>query len=578
MIVGGGHNGLVAAAYLARAGRSVLVLERREHVGGAAVSERPWPGVDARLSRYSYLVSLLPRRAARASSALDVELRRRAVSSYTPRPDGSGLLVRTGEPPDTTPGGDFYAMTARVARRVFPTLTEPLLSRERAARRAWATTRPGRRCSSGRWARRSSAALRRRPRARDRAHRRADRHVRRARDDPSLRQNRCFLYHVIGNGDGRLGRAGRRHGRGHGRAGASWPRGAGAELRCGVEVTAIDPARAEVRWDGGAAARRARAGQRRARTCSRGCWASRRPAPAPEGAQLKLNMLLTRLPRLRDPRRRPARGVRGHLPRQRVRVAARRRRTRRPTRGRAPGAAAVRDLLPLAHRPDDPRAGAAGRGRADADLLRPAHAGAAVPATTRPARRRAPSRPRCARWTRVLAEPIEDCLWRTADGEPCLEARTPVELEAELGLPGGQHLPPRPGWPFAETETEVGTWGVETAHPRVLLCGAGARRGGGVSGIPGPQRRDGRRWHATVGAGEPDAYVRIKFHGLRTRNRRRPRRRPGVDAEHEHYKWWALSLHEPGHAARHDQLGHADHRAARPRARARTRASSRWSG
>ena len=60
VIVGGGHNGLVAAAYLARAGRSVLVLERRGHVGGAAVSERPWPGVDARLSRYSYLVSLLP--------------------------------------------------------------------------------------------------------------------------------------------------------------------------------------------------------------------------------------------------------------------------------------------------------------------------------------------------------------------------------------------------------------------------------------------------------------------------------------------------------------------------------------
>ena len=61
VIVGGGHNGLVAAAYLARAGRSVLVLERMEHTGGAAVSERPWPGVDARLSRYSYLVSLLPR-------------------------------------------------------------------------------------------------------------------------------------------------------------------------------------------------------------------------------------------------------------------------------------------------------------------------------------------------------------------------------------------------------------------------------------------------------------------------------------------------------------------------------------
>src|ERR671920_1797487 len=77
VIVGGGHNGLVAAAYLARAGRSVLVLERRERVGGAAVSERPWPGVDARLSRYSYLVSLFPRAVAE-ELGLGVELRRRA--------------------------------------------------------------------------------------------------------------------------------------------------------------------------------------------------------------------------------------------------------------------------------------------------------------------------------------------------------------------------------------------------------------------------------------------------------------------------------------------------------------------
>src|SRR5215210_875205 len=128
VIVGGGHNGLVAAAYLARAGRSVLVLERREHVGGAAVSERPWPGVDARLSRYSYLVSLLPAAVAR-DLGLDVELRRRAISSYTPRPDGSGLLVRTGKAPHDR-WREFYAMTARVGRRVFPTLTQPLPTRD----------------------------------------------------------------------------------------------------------------------------------------------------------------------------------------------------------------------------------------------------------------------------------------------------------------------------------------------------------------------------------------------------------------------------------------------------------------
>ena len=58
VVVGGGHNGLAAAAYLARAGWSCLVLERRPAVGGAAVSERVFPDFDVRLSRYAYLVSL----------------------------------------------------------------------------------------------------------------------------------------------------------------------------------------------------------------------------------------------------------------------------------------------------------------------------------------------------------------------------------------------------------------------------------------------------------------------------------------------------------------------------------------
>ena len=61
VIVGGGHNGLTAAAYLAKAGLSVTVLERLSSFGGAAVSERSFAGVDAKLSRYSYLVSLLPK-------------------------------------------------------------------------------------------------------------------------------------------------------------------------------------------------------------------------------------------------------------------------------------------------------------------------------------------------------------------------------------------------------------------------------------------------------------------------------------------------------------------------------------
>ena len=57
LVVGGGHNGLVCAAYLARAGKKVLVLERRERIGGAAYSEEVFPGF--RFSVFSYVVSLL---------------------------------------------------------------------------------------------------------------------------------------------------------------------------------------------------------------------------------------------------------------------------------------------------------------------------------------------------------------------------------------------------------------------------------------------------------------------------------------------------------------------------------------
>ena len=66
VIAGGGHNGLVAAAYLARAGRRVLVLERRELVGGCSVTEPVWPGY--KVSTAAYLSSLLENRIVRELS------------------------------------------------------------------------------------------------------------------------------------------------------------------------------------------------------------------------------------------------------------------------------------------------------------------------------------------------------------------------------------------------------------------------------------------------------------------------------------------------------------------------------
>src|SRR6185295_12289048 len=83
VILGAGHNGLVAATYLGRAGLSVLLLEKNNYIGGATTSQKVFPDYDAWLSRYSYLVSLFPERIIR-DLGLNLELRRRAIASFTP--------------------------------------------------------------------------------------------------------------------------------------------------------------------------------------------------------------------------------------------------------------------------------------------------------------------------------------------------------------------------------------------------------------------------------------------------------------------------------------------------------------
>ena len=98
-IVGGGHNGLVAAAYLARAGLSVILLERLDRTGGAAVTAQPFLGRPTKVSRYAELVSLMPERLM-GELELGVRLVSRPVASYTPcERDGRhrGLLVENPE-------------------------------------------------------------------------------------------------------------------------------------------------------------------------------------------------------------------------------------------------------------------------------------------------------------------------------------------------------------------------------------------------------------------------------------------------------------------------------------------------
>ena len=86
-------------------------------------------------------------------------------------------------------------------------------------------------------------------------------------------------------------------------------------------------------------------------------------------------------------------------------------------------------------------------------------------------------------------DPIDSVVAHDAQGNPCLEAKTPQDIEADLAMPGGQGQHGHLDWPWANNRARLETpdqqWGVPTGLPRVFLAGAGARRGGGVSGVAG---------------------------------------------------------------------------------------------
>ncbi|WP_036528853.1 NAD(P)/FAD-dependent oxidoreductase [Nocardia sp. CNY236] len=495
VIVGGGHNGLVAAAYLARAGRSVLLFERQPRIGGAAVSARVFAGFDARLSRYSYLVSLLPR-----SIVNDLGLRfvtaRRSVSSYTPVGE-QGLLVSsaharteasfarfTGSQREFRAWQGFYGAIGRMARRVFPSLTRPLPSRDElrtivADQALWEGVfeRPlGETIESTfiddtvRGVVLTDALIG----TFTRAH------------DPSLRQNRCFLYHVIGGGTGQwevpVGGMGALTD-----TLAVAARSAGAEIITACEVTKIDTddTTAEVEFCEG------RVGARHVLVNAApfvlaellGDSTPRKPA----GAQLKVNMLLRRLPRLHDLHVGPREAFSGtfHLGESYTQLD---RAYREAAMGRIPSVPPAEIYCHTLTDPTIVASDSATRGMHTLTLFG-LHAHADLFAVDPEGAKTGMVNATLAHLDSVLAEPITDCLAVDENGAPCMEALTPPDLERELGLPGGHIFHRELAFPYLPNEadpTDPATrWGVSTDHRNIFLCGAGAIRGGGVSGIPG---------------------------------------------------------------------------------------------
>ncbi|MGY1856448.1 phytoene desaturase family protein [Modestobacter sp. SYSU DS0290] len=497
VVVGGGHNGLVAAAYLARAGWSVLVLERREVLGGAAVSQQVFPGVDVRLSAYSYLVSLLPDRIV-TDLGLRLELRDRAVASWTPlRRDGRhrSLLVERDEGPATAAsfraltGGDaelagwqrLYGRLSTLAEDLAPTLTEPLPSERELT---------GRLRDPGIW-----HDLRERPLADVVADHLTDDDVRGIALTDGLigtfadvhaadgLAGRCFLYHLVGNGTGRwrvpVGGMGAVSG-----AIATAARTAGARLLTRATVTALEP-RADgvtVHWtDDDGTAHAADAGHvvGGAAPTVLDELLGAPPASRPSGSQLKVNMVLRRLPGLRsgdDPHRVFSGTV--HVDESASAIDA---------AFAQAGAGRLPDVVPFevyCHSLTDPSiTGATGLHTLTLfGLHTPAELFAADPVGTREeAVRRV-----VAQLDDHLTEPLADCLATDAEGRPCLQAASPLDVEGALAMPGGHIFHGDLSWPVATDPGQAGTWGVATAHPRVVAASSGGTvRGGGVSGLGG---------------------------------------------------------------------------------------------
>ncbi|SOX55883.1 NAD(P)/FAD-dependent oxidoreductase [Mycobacterium ahvazicum] len=494
VVVGGGHNGLVAAGYLARAGLRVRLLERLGHTGGAAVSARAFDGVDVRVSRYSYLVSLLPSRIV-ADLGADVRLARRPFSSYTPQPatgGRGGLLVGSPESfraigaADDEPGfAEFYRRARLVTEPLWPTLTEPLRTREQARRLV---------CDGG-----DSAAdaawhsIVEEPIGCAIADAVRDDLVRGviatdaligtfARlDDPSLRQNICFLYHVIGGDwDVPIG--------GMGAVTAALAAAAvrhGAEIVTGAEVYGVEP-------DGQVHYRQEGAQRRiRGRFVLSGVTPTvlaellgEPPGPVAPGSQVKVNLVLRRLPRLRDDSVTPEQAFAGtfhvnetwsQLDTAYARAAA----------GKLP------EPLPCeayCHSLTDPSILSAGLRESGAQTMTVFGLHTPHPLLDNVSRDQL-TESVLASLNSVLAEPVQDVLMSDAQGRACIETTTTLDLQHTLAMTAGNIFHGALSWPFADDDEALDSparqWGVATAHERIMVCGAGARRGGAVSGIGG---------------------------------------------------------------------------------------------
>ncbi len=487
-IVGGGHNALVAACYLAKAGKKVVLLEKNKEFGGATKSVYAFEGVDAKLSRYSYLVALFPDQI-KEDLDLEFETLSRSISSYTPS-GNTGILINrnfdaesresiaafSSNNEESDAWERFYKRIGEVAEVLAPTMLEPL--KEEAEIKAligdelWDefVAQPleetlnkyfkndvvkGIVLTDGLIGTFASASER--------------------------LSNICFLYHLIGNGTGewRVPKGGM------GKLVEALLQRAnslGVEMRAGTEIIDINTSqdgvkvklntgeelKAEVLLSGAAP-----------KVLER--LTGIKASPFRDGSQVKMNMVLKRLPNLKsgmDPKKAFAGTF--HIDESYEQLE---RAYHQAKSGVIP------DVIPsemYCHTLTDPSIlsesmQAAGNHTITLFAL---HTPASLFDKDHNQVKAEVSKRILAGLNSYLVEPIDELILNDLSGKPCIEVKTPQELEAEIDLPRGNIFHSDLIWPW-RTQDEQGKWGVETTHDRILIAGAGAVRGGGVSGIAG---------------------------------------------------------------------------------------------
>nr|WP_310588080.1 NAD(P)/FAD-dependent oxidoreductase [Emticicia sp. BO119] len=505
IIIGGGHNGLVAACYLAKAGKKVLILEKNDYIGGGTTSQKVFPEYEAYLSRYSYLVSLFPKEISDELD-LDINLLRRSVASYTPyvqNGEHKGLIISNIDEAISKQSvlalgyGEaewegyqtILKKQQQFAGLIWDSFLSPLKSKEewkayfeqQGYGELWQSfvEEPiGKFIESHVQSDILRGVLMTDAKIGSYTH----------AYDLSLLQNKTFIYHIIGNktGEWRVPQGGM------GNVVAQLIEKAmnlGVVLKTQAEVKHIDREdglKVIYSYD-----------EREYSINAKDVLLNAAPQvlekllghiplpgkPTEEGTAFKINLLLKRLPQLKDTKVQPEQAFAGtfHINQSFEQMEQT---FDAVISGKIPDTIACEIYCHTLTDPSILSEELQAQGYHTLTVF-----GLDLPYELFIKDNEAAKKEVVVKFLKgintYLAEPLEDCLATDHEGNWCLEAKSSVDLEKELGMPRGNIFHNGLSWFYAEAAEAVGKWGVETPYDHIYICGSGAARGGAVSGIPG---------------------------------------------------------------------------------------------